>query len=100
MNEGDHVIAGFEAAHLPARLADDARALVPADHRDVPQGHVPGRELIAGAAQAGGDHLHQHLGGAGLVELDLLYLPLPGLLPEHGCACPHRLSLRLLRLSG
>jgi hypothetical protein len=94
------VIAGFEVAHLLARLADDARALVPADHRDVPQGHVPGREVIVGVAQAGGDHLHQHLGGAGLVELDLLYLPRPGLLPEHGCACPHRLSLRLLRLSG
>jgi hypothetical protein len=88
--------ADFEVAYLLPHLADDARALVPADHRNVPQGHVPGREVIVGVAQAGGDHLHQHLTGAGLVELDLLDLPLPGLLPEHGCACPHRLSSSLL----
>ncbi len=57
---------------LPHRL-DDARALVPEDHRRRSD-PLTAHDVEVRAADARSGHSHQHVAGAGLVELDLDHL--------------------------
>ncbi len=89
-DEAHHdVVALRDVGDPVADLDDDARALVPADHR---HGHlqVAGDQVLVGVTHAARGHLDHHLAMPRAVEVDLLDLPFLVQSPQHGGFRLHR----------
>src|SRR6202035_2929023 len=70
----DHPVTGCEAGDTRADLLDDARALVPADHRQR-RGQVTGDDVLVGMAKAAAAECDRSLPLPGGDELNLLHPP-------------------------
>ena len=89
------MVAGGEPPDLGADRLDHTGALVATDDRQR-HGHVAGAGVVVGVAHPGGAHAHEHVGGSGVVELDVLDAPVLPDPPEHRGACGRRHGLPLL----
>ena len=82
-----HVVADLDPGDARAGRLDDARALVPADHRHAHR-RVALLHMVIGVAQAGRVKLDQDLVGLRVIELELGDLPrLAGLPTDRGSRC-------------
>src|SRR4051794_37233682 len=87
------MVALGHPGHAGTDGLDDARALMPADHRQPRTVALP--DVLIGVAQPGRHHADEYLARLGRVQVDLGYLPPLSWLAEHrrlGLADPHVLA--------
>jgi hypothetical protein len=77
------VVAHAEATHTGPDLLDDARPLMPSDHRQGRTDQVTGTDVVIRMAQPGGFERNQDLALFGWIEFDLFDRPLFVHSPQH-----------------